>query len=65
MGPIDELVKNIGNVAVQADMVSKESQAVSAATEQQSAGIDEIASASRTLADYAQHLQDTTMKFKL
>jgi len=65
MGPIDELVNNIGNVAVQADMVSKESQAVSAATEQQSAGIDEIAGASRTLADYAQHLQDTTMKFRI
>ncbi|WP_051533602.1 methyl-accepting chemotaxis protein [Anaerovibrio sp. RM50] len=65
MGPIDELVKNIGNVTQQADNVSRESQSVSAATEQQSAGIDEIAEASRTLADYAQHLQDTTLKFKI
>lgn len=65
MTPIDDLVKNIGNVNNQAESVNRESHAVSAATEQQAAGIDEIATSSRMLAEYAKDLEDTTMKFKL
>ena len=65
MGPIDILAKNISNVAEQAGKVNNESQSVSAASEQQAAGIDEIASSSRMLSGYAKDLEDTTMKFKL
>ena len=52
-------------VSTMATDIGSESQNVSAATEEQSASMEEIAAASRTLAGYAEDLQQAAHKFKV
>ena len=45
--------------------VASEAETVSAATEEETASMNEIASASRKLAEMAQNLQNAVVKFKI
>ncbi|MCH3958834.1 MAG: methyl-accepting chemotaxis protein [Selenomonas sp.] len=60
-----ELVAVMDGINESGREVAVETESVSAATEEQSASMDEIANASQMLAGLAQELQDSTTKFKL
>lgn len=62
---VAEIVTAIKAVETMSASVTDETQSVSAATEQQSATLDEIANASRNLAGMAEHLQTQANQFKL
>lgn len=59
------VMDSVQNVERLAQDTSEEAQSVSAATEEQTAMIHEMAEASRSLADLAQNLQDEVAKFKM
>lgn len=58
-----EVVSSVDVLNEMGKSIGSEAQTVSAATEQQSASMEEIASASRALAAIAQTLQESTQKF--
>ena len=69
---VDDLVKNtavitqaVENINTKSREVAKESETVSAASEEQTATMHEISDASRSLAEMAQNLQNVTSKFKI
>ena len=59
------IINGMTEVDASAKGIGSESQNVSAATEEQAAGMEEIASSSRSLADMANDLQTETDKFKV
>lgn len=62
---IKDITEAVRKVEIMGDSVTEETQSVSAATEQQSATMDEIAMASRNLSSMAQRLQNQADQFKL
>ncbi|WP_196593395.1 methyl-accepting chemotaxis protein [Pectinatus sottacetonis] len=62
---VQNVVKIMNDINTTSGSVAEETESVSAATEQQSASMDEIAGASQKLAELAQSLQNSTAKFKL
>ena len=62
---MNSIVQGMGAVDASAKGIGSESQNVSAATEEQAAGMEEIASSSRSLSDMATDLQSETDKFKV
>ena len=59
------VVTGIGNVEQLSQSTAAEAESVSAATEEQTAMVHEMADGSRALAELAQGLQDEVMKFKI
>ena len=59
------VVTGIGNVEQLSQSTAAEAESVSAATEEQTAMVHEMADGSRALAELAQSLQDEVMKFKI
>ena len=59
------VLDGVHNVEKLAQNTSEEAQSVSAATEEQTAMIHEMAEASRSLAGLAQNLQDEVSKFRM
>lgn len=59
------VVAGIGNVEQLSQSTAAEAESVSAATEEQTAMVHEMADGSRALAELAQSLQDEVMKFKI
>ena len=59
------LVKTMGNIYQASTEVATETQSVSAATEEQSASMDEVANASQKLHDLSNTLQSEAAKFKI
>lgn len=59
------VVAGIGNVEQLSQSTAAEAESVSAATEEQTAMVHEMADGSRALAELAQGLQDEVMKFKI
>ena len=59
------VVTGIGNVEQLSQSTAAEAESVSAATEEQTAMVNEMADGSRALAELAQGLQDEVMKFKI
>lgn len=71
-GAVDNLIKsgriidnNIGTVEESSDKTAEETETVSAATEEQTAGIVEVSEASKKLADMAEELKSNVQRFKL
>ncbi|MDU2063948.1 MAG: methyl-accepting chemotaxis protein [Sporomusaceae bacterium] len=60
-----QIVTSVKDVELLSNKAVSESQIVSAATEEQSASIEEIASASQILANTAQNLKEAASKFKV
>ena len=61
----EEIVGHVRTIDAASHSAAEESETVSAATEEQSASVQEIANASRNLAELAQKLKDSTTQFKL
>ncbi len=61
----DVITKSVENINVKSREVARESETVSAASEQQTATMHEIADASRSLAEMAQEMQTVIGKFKI
>ncbi len=59
------IINSVANINVKSREVAKESETVSAAGEEQSATMHEIADASRSLAEMAQQMQDIIGRFKI
>ena len=59
------VVTGIGNVEQLSQSTAAEAESVSAATEEQTAMVNEMANGSRALAGLAQGLQNEVMKFKI
>ena len=59
------ITKAVGNIDAKSRDVARESETVSAASEEQTATMHEIADASRSLAQMAQDMQNTVKKFKI
>ena len=61
----DVITKSVDNINTKSREVAKESETVSAAGEEQTATMHEIADASRSLATQAQNMQEVIAKFKI
>lgn len=59
------IVSSINEINVISSHAASESQTVSAATEEQSASMEEVASASQGLSKMAEKLRDNIAKFKI
>ena len=65
VGSTEAITKSVGQINVKSREVAKESETVSAASEQQTATMDEIANASKSLSLEAQNMQEVIAKFKI
>ena len=65
VGSTEAITKSVGQINVKSREVAKESETVSAASEQQTATMDEIANASKSLSMEAQDMQEVIAKFKI
>ena len=61
----EQIVTSVHTVSNLSEAAMGEAQTVSAATEEQSASMEEIASSSRALANLAQDLQEAVNRFRL
>ena len=61
----EEIVGHVRTIDAASHSAAEESETVSAATEEQSASVQEIANASRSLAEMATDLQNEVQKFKV
>ena len=61
----DVITKSVDHINLKSREVAKESETVSAASEQQTATMHEIADASRSLAMQAQNMQEVIARFKI
>ena len=61
----DVITKSVDHINTKSREVAKESETVSAASEEQTATMHEIADASRSLAMQAQKMQEVIAKFKI
>ena len=61
----DVITKSVDHINIKSREVAKESETVSAASEEQTATMHEIADASRSLAMQAQNMQEVIAKFKI
>ena len=59
------ITKSVENINVKSREVARESETVSAASQEQTATMHEIADASRSLAEMAQQMQEVIGKFKI
>ena len=65
VGSTQVITKSVDHINVKSREVAKESETVSAASEEQTATMHEIADASRSLAMQAQNMQEVIAKFKI
>lgn len=65
VGSTEAITKSVGQINIKSREVAKESETVSAASEQQTATMNEIADASESLSLEAQSMQEVIAKFKI